>query len=75
MFEKYEKASGLSLNTKELYYYKVFAAYKQVSICLSTGYRVARGGKSHQDIVVLWLMSVSYPIMEELRRLLETGRI
>jgi aminoglycoside phosphotransferase (APT) family kinase protein len=75
MFEKYEKASGLSLNPKALYYYKVFAAYKQVSICLSSGYRVPRGSKSHQDVVVLWLMSVSYPILEELRRLLEKGRI
>jgi hypothetical protein len=36
---------------------------------------VPRGSKSHQDVVVLWLMGVSYPIMEELRRLLDEGRI
>lgn len=67
----YEKASGLSVDPKRLTYYRVLCSYLSVSICLGTGYRVAKGAKTHQDIVVSWLSMISYPIMEQLRSTLK----
>ncbi|MDX9789104.1 MAG: phosphotransferase family protein [Desulfobacterales bacterium] len=72
-FESYEKASGLSVNPKTLYFYRVQAAYKQAVITLATGYRIARGGKTHQDVLVLWLTGIAAGIMDELSDLLEKG--
>ncbi|MFW2828753.1 phosphotransferase family protein [Sphingomonas sp. ID0503] len=69
--ERYEAASGLSVDPKRMRYFRVLAAYMSVSICAGTGYRVARGGKTHQDIVVAWLAMVSYPLMEQMRTTLE----
>lgn len=69
--EKYEKASGLPVDQKAVKYYDVFQAFKACVIVLGTGYRAVRGGKTHQDIVLQWLMGVGYPILEELRQLLE----
>lgn len=67
----YERASGLPVDRKRLAYYRVLCSYLSVAICLGTGYRVARGEKTHQDIVVGWLAMISYPIMEQLRSTLK----
>ncbi|WP_404477103.1 phosphotransferase family protein [Novosphingobium sp. BL-52-GroH] len=67
----YEKASGLVVDPARLAYYRVLCSYLSVSICLGTGYRVAKGAKTHQDIVVGWLAMISYPIMEQLRSTLQ----
>ncbi|WP_018990668.1 phosphotransferase family protein [Aromatoleum toluclasticum] len=69
--EQYEKASGLPIDMKAVRYYDVVQAYKSCVIVLGTGYRAVRGGKTHQDIVLQWLSGVGYPILEELRQLLE----
>src|SRR3546814_21039920 len=47
--EEYERLSGLSVDPKRLQYYRVLVSYMSVVICGGTGYRVARGGKTHQD--------------------------
>lgn len=65
--EAYEKASGLAVDPKRLHYYRLFCSYLSVSICEGTGYRVAKGSKTHQDIVVAWLAMISYATMEQLR--------
>lgn len=67
----YEKASGLAVDPARLTYYRVLCSYLSVAICLGTGYRVAKGAKTHQDIVVSWLAMISYPIMEQLRSTLK----
>jgi hypothetical protein len=41
------------------------------AICLATGYRVARGAKTHQDIVCAWLSMISYSVFDQLRSTLE----
>jgi aminoglycoside phosphotransferase (APT) family kinase protein len=69
--EAYEKASGLSVDFKRLHYYRVFCSYLSVAICGGTGYRVARGAKTHQDIVVSWLAMITFPIYEQLRTSLQ----
>jgi aminoglycoside phosphotransferase (APT) family kinase protein len=70
-FEAYEKASGLSINLKTMKFYEIFNVYKSANICLATGSRVARNGKTHQDILVAWLSGISYMNMNELRMHLE----
>lgn len=69
--DAYQKASGFSIDAKTLKFYQVLVLYKCVVLTLSTGYRVVRGGKTHQDILVAWLMAVGYVIMGELRSTLE----
>ncbi len=70
-YAAYEKASGLTIDRKRLQFYEIFNTYKSANICLATGSRVARNGKTHQDILVAWLSGVSYMVMNELRTQLE----
>ena len=69
--ETYERLSGLPVDRKRLSYYRVLASYVSVVICMGTGYRVAHGGKTHQDIIVSWLAMISHSILEQLRATLE----
>jgi len=71
--EAYEKASGLSVDKKSLHYYQVFNAYAMVAMTLGTSYRVARNGKSHQDVLLAWLLGVGYMLLDEMRDLIEQG--
>lgn len=70
-FATYEKASGLPVNPKTLKFYDLFSGYKSVAICLATGVRATRNGKTHQDVLVAWLAGISYSLLEELRTQLE----
>ena len=72
-FESYEKASGLSVNPKTVHWYKVFNNFTITVLLLATGYRIARGGKTHQDVLVTWLMGISGMMQEEMRALIEKG--
>ncbi|HUA36262.1 MAG TPA: phosphotransferase family protein [Candidatus Binataceae bacterium] len=51
-FAAYEKASGLAVIPKVLTFYDIFGSYKIVVICLATGYRAPRNGKTHQDVLL-----------------------
>ncbi|TVT48697.1 MAG: phosphotransferase family protein [Denitromonas halophila] len=73
-YEGYEKASGLSINPKTVHWYKVFNAYSIATLTLGTGYRIARNGKTHQDILVAWLIGIGGMIVDEMRTLLEEAR-
>jgi len=67
----YEKASGLPIKPATLKYYEIFNTYKAIAICLGTGYRTARNGKTHQDVLVAWLCGISYLLLDNLRTQLE----
>jgi hypothetical protein len=41
-----------------------------VAMTLGTSYRVARNGKSHQDILLAWLLGVGYMLLDEIRDLI-----
>jgi len=71
--ESYEKASGMKVDRKSLHYYQVFNAYSMVAMTLATSYRVARNGKSHQDILLAWLLGVGYMLLDEMRDLIDKG--
>jgi aminoglycoside phosphotransferase (APT) family kinase protein len=71
--EAYERASGLKVDRKSLHWHQVFNAYSMVAMTLGTSYRVARNGKSHQDILLAWLLGVGYMLLDEIRTLIEKG--
>jgi aminoglycoside phosphotransferase (APT) family kinase protein len=73
LLESYERASGLKVDRRSLNYYRVFNAYSMVAMTLATSYRVARNGKSHQDILLAWLLGVGYMLLDEIRELIEKG--
>jgi aminoglycoside phosphotransferase (APT) family kinase protein len=70
-FETYEKASGLTVDPKKLRFYEILNTYKAAGIVLATGYRIAKNGKTHQDVLVAWLLGIGYKVMDELRTTLE----
>ena len=72
-YERYEEASGLSIDPRTVHWYKVFNAYSIAVLTLGTGYRIARNGKTHQDILVAWLIGIGYMIVDEMRVLIEKG--
>lgn len=71
--EAYEKASGFKVNPKTVHWYKVYNDYMMATLLLATGFRIAHGGKTHQDVLVTWLMGIGYMLMEEMRALIEEG--
>lgn len=72
-FETYERLTGISVCPKSLFYYRVFTGYVQGIITLATAYRIARNGKTHQDIVQTMLLGLGPSLMDDLRHLLEKG--
>ena len=61
--EAYEKASGLRIDPKALTYYKIKNAYQLATLAVRTTDRVARGGKTQQDISGHWIICSAYPIL------------
>ncbi len=72
-FAAYEKASGRLVNAKTLHWYKVLNAYSIITLAVATGYRTARNGKTHQDVLVTWLIGIAPMLMDDLRTLIEQG--
>ena len=66
-YSKYEAASGLKIDMKRLRYYRILNSYQLIASILGTGYRVARLGRSHQDILLTWIEGIVYQIAEDLR--------
>ncbi len=69
----YEKASGLKIDPAAVHWYKVYNDYMMATLTLATGYRIANGGKTHQDVLVTWLMGIGSMLLEEMRSLIEQG--
>ena len=70
---EYEKHSGLKVNPAAVHWYKVYNDYMMVALTLGTGYRIASNGKTHQDVLVAWLMGISSMLQDEMRTLIEQG--
>ncbi len=70
-FAAYEKLSGLSVDRKRIEYYYIMGLYKLVTLAVGTMYRISSGSKTHHDILMAWLIGVSYPMMEMLRTRME----
>ncbi len=71
MISAYERESGQSIDRARLRYYDIFNSWRACIIVMGPGYRIAKGGKTHQDVVVTWLSTIGYHILENLRKALE----
>ena len=72
-YERYQAASGLRIDPVRLRYYRILNGYQLVASTLGTAYRVARLGRSHQDVLLTWIEGVVYQLANELKnQILET---
>ncbi|MGQ0698612.1 MAG: phosphotransferase family protein [Panacagrimonas sp.] len=71
--EAYEKASGATVDARTLHWYKVYNNYSLSILLIASGYRAARNGKTHQDVLVTWLIGIGSMILDQLRTQLEQG--
>lgn len=69
-YAAYEKATGLSVDPARIRYFRVYNAWVAAIVCIATGYRAAKGGKSHQDIVLTWLNGIGGMLIAQLRHAL-----
>jgi aminoglycoside phosphotransferase (APT) family kinase protein len=66
-YAAYERATGLAIDPARILYYRVYNAWVAAIVCMATGYRAAKGGKSHQDVVLTWLNGIGGMLMAQLR--------
>lgn len=71
LYATYEKATGLSVIPSSVKFYKVLNALKVVAVVLATGYRASRCAKTHQDVVLAWVMGFAPVVLDDLRLTLE----
>jgi aminoglycoside phosphotransferase (APT) family kinase protein len=69
--EAYAAASGLPVDREAMKYWKVFNDFKVVAIAVGTAYRIAVGRKTHQDVLVAWLLGTEGVLLDGLRQSLE----
>lgn len=67
----YQRESGLAIDPDTMHWYKVYNSYSIAILTLATGYRAARNGKTHQDVLVTWLIGIGSMILDEVRTLIE----
>lgn len=70
-YQRYEDASGLSVDPERLLYYQILNCYQILGSVMATGYRVARLGKSHQDILLTRVKGMAPSVSRDLARLLK----
>lgn len=71
MFELYEKLSGLTVDPVRLKYFRVLNDFMSTVHMLASAWRVARLGKTHQDVTVAWLSMIGNGIAGHLAATLE----
>ena len=66
-YARYEAASGLAVDPVRLRYYRILNNYQLVASTLGTAQRVARLGRSHQDVLLSWIEGAVYGLAADLR--------
>ena len=66
-FACYETYSGLKVDRSRLHYYRILCNFMSVIHSLGSAHRVAKGSKTHQDIVLLTFSKIGYFLLEQLR--------
>lgn len=69
-YTRYEDASGLRVDQEKLDFYRILNDYQIIVTTLASGYRVARLGKSHQDVLLARVKGQAPVIANELWRML-----
>lgn len=72
-YERYQAVSGLSIDPARLHYYRILNGYQLVASTLGTAYRVARLGRSHQDVLLTWIEGVVYQLANDLKQQILEG--
>lgn len=67
-YRRYEEASGLHVDRDRLRYYRMLNNYQLIASTLGTAQRVARLGRSHQDVLLSWIEGAVYPLAADLRQ-------
>jgi aminoglycoside phosphotransferase (APT) family kinase protein len=69
-YRMYEAGSGLSVDRARLDYYRILNAYQIVVGTLASAYRLARLGKTHQDVLLARLRALPPVFLRDLANLL-----
>lgn len=69
-YRRYEDATGLAVDPKKITFYKILNAYQIVVSTLASAHRVAKLGKSHQDVVLCRVKGMAAVAADELNTLL-----
>ena len=69
--EDYERASGARVDARSLHWHKVYNNFSLAILLIGSGYRAARNGKTHQDVLVTWLIGIGYMVLDQMRAQLE----
>jgi len=67
---RYQDESGVRIDVETLHYYKVLCGWVQGVIALGTAWRIARNRKTHQDVLMAWIVGIGAKLLSELRELL-----
>lgn len=67
-YRRYEAASGLAVDLQRLRYYRILNNFQLIASTLGTAQRVARLGRSHQDVLLSWIEGAVYPLAADLRQ-------
>lgn len=70
-FELYEQTSGLKVDHDRLDYYRILNGFQILVSTIATNYRVARLGKSHQDILLARVRGLAPSVALDLSRMLK----
>lgn len=70
-FDRYEQASGLKVDHQRLDYYRILNGFQILVSTIATNYRVARLGKSHQDILLARVRGLAPSVALDLARMLK----
>ncbi|MES2492985.1 MAG: phosphotransferase [Pseudomonadota bacterium] len=73
-YAAYERATGLTIDQARIRYFRVYNAWVAAIVCIATAYRAAKGGKSHQDVVLTWLNGIGGMLLAQLRHALIEAR-
>lgn len=68
---RYEAASGLDVDPERLHFYKVANTHQLLVAVLATAYRIAGLGKTHQDVLLSWVVGMVPTLSAQLVGLLE----
>jgi aminoglycoside phosphotransferase (APT) family kinase protein len=70
LIERYEAATGRTVNHRTLAFYELLAAYKCTVMNLGTGYSAAVRGHNHQDVLLSFLAPVAHVFLAEIARII-----
>jgi aminoglycoside phosphotransferase (APT) family kinase protein len=71
--ESYERAANRHVDPRTLHWYKVFNNYGLAILLIGTAYRIARNAKTHQDVLVAWVIGLGYRVLDQMRAQIEQG--